>query len=132
MKLAELHHTDKLISSVEKILEETEGVSAQSLYNNEHREVPSTIYVAKNDKEIVFVAETHPLSDEIISIINLTSTAPGKGIGQKGLSLLETEITSIGYKIIRLTSTEGSYGFYIKMGYEPSGECEFSFRKHCG
>jgi N-acetylglutamate synthase-like GNAT family acetyltransferase len=129
MDIEKLQLEDSRICLVRQILLDSEGVSTQSLDNNDMRAEPSSVFIVTVNNVIIGVAELHPIDNETLTLINFVSVNKGMGYGRLFLREIEYIHTELGYKYLCLTSTPHAAAFYTKQGYSSSGSCELGFIK---
>ena len=131
MALKRIKHNDELIQVVEKMLIDIEGVTPDSLYGNQDREIPTTFYLVYIADEAICVVETFSETPGEFFLTNfgITEHRQNTGLGRQCLEIMEQHAKHQGYNALQLTSLPDAYGFYLKCGYQKHGCSEYDLRK---
>lgn len=112
---------DSLYSSITKLREMWD-------FGNRLKDGFEVFVVEVLDRVVGFIVFTDKGDDNIDSVV-VAKDQQGKGIGRALVEYVEDLATSRGFCVIRTDTTENvngvawkAYGFWIKMGYEDSGE----------
>jgi len=131
MKLELVGNNKLLMSIVEKMLIDIDGVTNNSLNNNENRATPITFYLGYIDNDPVCVIETYSEDANELFLVNfgLSENIQKQGKGKRFIAMFERLAKSKGCNIISLTSKPDAYGFCLACGYYDSGSCEYGLYK---
>ena len=131
MNIEQIALDDTRIGIVENMLTDIKGVTPDSYYNNERREVPTTFYLGYGGQTPICVIETYSEKQGELFLTNfgIDEDVQLSGYGRQFIVLFENLAKEKGYGTIRLTSHPDSYGFYLKCGYEPHGKWEYGLLK---
>lgn len=132
MRLELIENDSQKINIVEGMLIDIEGLTPDSFYKNEQREVPTACYLGYFDNISICVIETFTENPFELSIVNfgIAEFAQGEGKGRIFISHLESLAINEGYNKIRLISHPDAYGFYLKCGYSRYGSGEYGLCKN--
>lgn len=131
MNIEKVALNDTRIGIVESMLTDINGVTPDSYYNNERREIPTTFYLGYVGSTPICVIETYSekAGELFLTNFGINEEMQYSGCGRQFIGLFENLTKEKGYETIRLTSHPDSYGFYLKCGYEPHGKWEYGLIK---
>ena len=117
---------------VESLLKAIERVTPESKYSNEGRNAPTWLFLFFDGIIPVGVAELFDdkkLRCLYIGNFGIVKKFQNKGVGSEFVDWIEKYCMSQNYRVIELTATPNSIGFYEKNGFESTDKCEGSFKK---